>query len=151
MHACEPSGQAVACDDLAQDRGAARAVGHDPERPAERAGHQAGGLGHADHRHGRQLAQRAQADVERDADHHRIGAGAMPRHEIECRVLGHGHLGAGADDRRAERAGDRQDLGARCRDAARLGGDPLGDRGRGVGVDQQDSHRCSIFSRPAGI
>ncbi len=115
------------------------------KRRPRRAGEVAGGLGHADDRHGRELLQRGEAWIAEAGEQDGVATAHMGGHRVERRVAGDGAGGAARDVARPEPAGDRHEVGA---GQGRCGPSGLGhggrDRGAGVGVDQEQAHRAGM-------
>ena len=140
----------MAGHELLEHRLPALAAGHDRKAVAHGAGLQDRGIGHADHRHLGDLLERGETRVAEAGEDHGIFAAAIVGEGIDRGVAGDGIAHARGDVARAEGAGDGAQIGALCGEASGRLQHQVGDRLRGVGVDQQDlGHSCMISFRRA--
>jgi len=119
-------------------------AGDDGEFPPQRGGQVAGGLRHADHRDGRELAQREQARIAEAGDDHGVHALALARVGVEHGMAGDGRSGPRGDVARAEPAGRRHHLGLGARHAAGYAGAEFGQMRTGVRIDEEKAHVSSF-------
>ena len=144
-HGGEPRGETVACHELLEHRLPALAAGHDGEALAERAGLQDRGISHADHWLVAHLLERREPGIAEAGQHDGILAAAVVGERIERRMTGDGIGRARGDVARAEGAGERAQFRVGAREAFGRLQDEVGDRLRGVGIDQQDvGHSASL-------
>ena len=138
-----PVRQVVVPDQRLVERHGARAEHDDGEVPRPAAGRQQRGLGHADDRHGEELARGGEAAVERDREDGGVVSTRMVREDVEHGMRRHGIARMGRDDVRAEARSRAFDLRSRRADAACFRADRIRHRLRRIAVDEQQPHRLS--------
>ena len=119
----------------------ARRQADDRVAPAEHPGGEDGGFLDADDRDVGEFARRGQTGIAERADDRGVAAGGVFRQRVEHGVRGDRGFGTVLDVLRAERGGDRDDVGAGRGEAAGFLGHRVGHRLGDVGVDEEEFHR----------